>query len=317
MVIWNESGEAVSLMQTPTTSDEARETPLPYSKKAPIIAPDFTNPLKTVAEFATRPDFPQCALGEFLDMGGYTGVAVEIVNQSLKVRSPEGATRSFNVPGLRRRYSPPPPPGAIAMTRETPRASAPEAPEETQPAPPARAIIPEPDFSKPMRPVAELAVLPDFPQSTLGEFLDMGGYTGVAVEIVNHSLKVRSPEGATRSFNIPGLRRRYTPTAPPQTVEPSQEEQRAAPPETPGKVPPAASEEEVITQPDFDQEVKPIRTFAGRRDFPDCALGEFVDVRGYSGVVVQIVGESVKVRSPEGETRTYDAEVLRKLYGRS
>ena len=317
MAMWNESGEAVSLMQTPTTPDETRETPLHYGKKAPIVAPDFTNPLKTVADFATRPDFPQCALGEFLDMGGYTGVAVEVVNQSLKVRSPEGATRSFNIPGLRRRYTPPPPPEAIEMTRETPRTSAADAAGETEPAPPERAIIPEPDFRKPMRPVAELAVLPDFPQSTLGEFLDMGGYTGVAVEIVNQSLKVRSQEGATRSFNIPGLRRRYTPAAPPQTVDSIQEGRRATPPGTSEKVPLGTSQEEVITQPDFDQEVKPIRAFAGRRDFPGCALGELVDVRGYSGVVVQIVDESVKVRSPEGETRTYDAEVLRKLYGRS
>ena len=311
-----EPGETHLLMQMPTTPDETRETPVPQRKNALITAPDFANPLREVAELVTRPDFPQCALGEFMDMGGFTGVAVEIVNQSLKVRSPEGATRSFNIPGLRRRYNPPPHAEAVEKTREEQPASPVLEPEKPEPSPREKALAPEPDFNKPLKPIADLAVLPDFPQCALGELLDLGGFIGVALEIVSNSLKVRSPEGATRSFNIPGLRRRYTPVAAPYAAEMNTTSRTAHPTGTAAGTPSTPPEGEPLAQPDFEQQVKPIRAFAGRRDFPECALGELVDVRGYSGVLVQIIGDSLKVRSPEGEIRTFDAEVLRKLYGR-
>ena len=51
------------------------------------------------------------------------------------------------------------------------------------------------------------------------------------------------------------------------------------------------------------------------QSFPKCAFGEYVDIRGYAGVVVEIVNQSLKVRSPEGSIRSYNATGLRKLFG--
>jgi hypothetical protein len=51
-----------------------------------------------------RPDFPGCVFGVFLDLHGFTGVVVEVVGRSLKVRSREGATHSYNADGLRKIY---------------------------------------------------------------------------------------------------------------------------------------------------------------------------------------------------------------------
>ena len=58
------------------------------------------------------------------------------------------------------------------------------------------------------------------------------------------------------------------------------------------------------------------REFAGRADFPKCTFGEHIDVVGYTGVVVEIVKKSLKVLSAEGDMRSYNADVLRKLYGK-
>jgi hypothetical protein len=43
----------------------------------------------------------------FIDFHGFTGVMVELVNRSLKVRSHEGSTRSYNADGLRKLYGTP------------------------------------------------------------------------------------------------------------------------------------------------------------------------------------------------------------------
>src|SRR5256885_15578959 len=74
--------------------------------KDTMTEPNFDRPPRAIAEFAGRPDFPQSTVGEFLDIGGYTGVVVEIVRDSIKVRSPEGATQRFNYHTLRRLYGP-------------------------------------------------------------------------------------------------------------------------------------------------------------------------------------------------------------------
>jgi hypothetical protein len=70
-------------------------------------------------------------------------------------------------------------------------------------------------------------------------------------------------------------------------------------------------------EPDFDAPLVPIEILAAKTDFPACALGIFIDLHGFTGVVVALVGGSLKVRSPEGATRSYNAEGLRKLYAQA
>lgn len=167
------------------------------------------------------------------------------------------------------------------------------------------------DFDRPTKEIAEFVGLPDFPQCALGEFVDIGGYAGVVVEIVKQSLKVKSAEGITMSYNMHGLKKIYGRTIPAPEPPPQNEESvsssmnRASPWSTPPKV---------ITEPNFDQPIKAIRVFAGRRDFPECALGEYIDIRGYAGVVVEIVDQTLEVKAPDGNTRSYGAAGLRKLF---
>jgi hypothetical protein len=78
---------------------------------------------------------------------------------------------------------------------------------------------------------------------------------------------------------------------------------------------PPAPKRELITDPNFDQPIKGIREFTSRPDYPKCTLGAHVEINGYTGVVVEIVNRSLKVRSPQEITRSYNADVLRKLYG--
>src|SRR6266446_3584577 len=147
-----------------------------------IAAPDFNAPVKPVADFVTRPDFPQCVLGEHLDLGGYTGVVVAVIKQSIKVRSADGATRSFKSYGLQRIYGAPP---EVAPVLDCGPASPGQAPAvQVQPAKavPAREIIEEPNFEQAIRPIVGLLNSPDFPRSALGQQVDIGGYTGVVVE---------------------------------------------------------------------------------------------------------------------------------------
>ena len=169
------------------------------------------------------------------------------------------------------------------------------------------------NFDRPAKEIAEFVGLPDFPQCALGELVDIGGYTGVVVEIVKQSLKVKSAEGITMSYNMHGLKKIYGRSAPAPEPTPwsepapvvSSSSQNASPWATPPRV---------ITEPNFDQPIKAMRVFAGRRDFPECALGEYVDIRGYAGVVVEIVDQSLEVKAPDGNTRSYGAAGLRKLF---
>ena len=142
--------------------------------------------------------------------------------------------------------------------------------------------------------------------------VDIGGFTGVVVEVVHNSIKVRSPEERTRSFNFHTLRKLYGP--PPPEPEPML---RFAP-EQPEPKKPAAVAAPVtheIPNPNFDREPRPIREFVSRNDFPECILGEMVEINGYSGVVVEIIEKSLKVRSREGTSRKYNSDILRKLHG--
>ncbi|HWH71367.1 MAG TPA: hypothetical protein VNT26_18475 [Candidatus Sulfotelmatobacter sp.] len=195
---------------------------------------------------------------------------------------------------------------------ESPPAS-PEKHPEANPAaiaPAPKAAITVVDFTLPIRPIAELVSHPEFPQSALGQHVDIGGFTGVVVEIVKHSLRVRPATGHIMSYNFNTLRRLYGPPPPPEPAVPS--------PAAPAPVAPAPRpRRDLITEPNFDAPVKSIEEFVNQPDYPKCVYGEHIDLRGYAGVVVEIVNGSLKVRSLEGATRSYNAEGLRKLYGKS
>ena len=200
-------------MQSPTTPEPATETPSPATKREVIAEPQFDGPAKPIAEFAGRADFPKCALGEHVDIGGYAGVVVEIVNQSIKVRSPEGIIQSFNIVRLRRLYAPTPRPEAetvSAPATRVPEFPKPAAHQPEIPAPiPERVVIQEPDFTAPLQPIREFAGRADFPKCVFGKHLDIVGYQGVVVEIVKQSLKVMDTDGYIRSYNVDVLRKLY------------------------------------------------------------------------------------------------------------
>jgi hypothetical protein len=161
-------------------------------------------PAKPISELVAHPDFPNSAVGETVNIKDYTGVIIDIVKNSIKVRSPEGNTVSYNFHALRRLYGPRVEPEPLVA--EPPPASSPAAP-----APPKRDIILEPNFNSPLVPIESLVHRPDFPNCTLGVFIDLHGFTGVVVELVGRSLKVRSQAGATRSYNADGLQKIYRP----------------------------------------------------------------------------------------------------------
>src|SRR5262245_56636721 len=174
----------------------------------------------------------------------------------------------------------------------------------------------EPNYNAPVQPIAELVIHPDFPKSAIGAHVDIGGYTGVVVDVVNVSLKVRSPEGVTKGFNANNLKKIYGPVEKP--VIPEVSYPPPPPPRSVSREPaprPAPPPRRVITEPNFDAEIKDISTLVHSIDFPRCAFGQHVQIADYIGVVVEIVGESLKVRSREDVTRSYNAPILRKLYG--
>jgi hypothetical protein len=158
------------------------------------------------------------------------------------------------------------------------------------------------------KPISELVADPGFPNSAVGKRVDIKGYTGVVVEVVKNSIKVRSTEGTTMSYNFHTLRKLYGPRIAP--VEAPAEPAKASSP-----APQPKAERHVIQEPNFQSPLVPIESIVKRPDFPGCAFGVFVDFHGYSGVVVELVGRSLKVRSREGATHSYNADGLRKIYG--
>ena len=167
------------------------------------------------------------------------------------------------------------------------------------------------NFQRPPKPISELAGHPAFPHCAVGEFVDIGGFTGVVVEVLNNSIKVTAPEGFTRRFNHYRLRELYgpPPEPPPPELPPPEPAAPAEASEAPLPKPPE------IQELNFDRAVRPIREFFGP-DYPQCVLGELVDIGGYVGVVVSIENESLKVRSRQGTSRKYNAAVLPNLYGK-
>jgi len=166
----------------------------------------------------------------------------------------------------------------------------------------------EAESQNPTKPISELVAHPDFPNSAVGERVDIKGYTGVVVAVVKNSIKVRSAEGNTVSYNFHALRRLYGSAV-------ATEEPPADP--APASSPVAAPEpkREVILEPDFSAPLVPIESLVREADFPRCAFGVFVDLHGFTGVVVELVGRSLKIRSREGSTRSYNGDGLRKIYG--
>jgi len=163
-------------------------------------------------------------------------------------------------------------------------------------------------------PISEFAARDDFPQCTVGALVDIGGYVGTVAEIVHNSMRVRSPEGVTRGFNFYTLRKLYGPRVELEPEPPSRSSDENSEPST-QKETAATSEPAEIQNPDYDREPKPIASLLAEPNFPGSALGEMVDMNGYTGVIVQVLNQSLKVRSREGTSRRYNAEILRKLHG--
>ena len=174
-------------------------------------------------------------------------------------------------------------------------------------------VIAEPNFNAPPTPISHFVSRPDYPDCLLGEHVDIAGCVGVVVSIVKHSIKVRSPEGATRSFNSFGLRRIHGPPPVPSIPPPAPADCPTAPDELSKQPAPR----ETIDKPDFEQRVIAIADLVHRPDYPKCALGQYVDIGGYAGVVVEIINQSLRVRSQQGTSRNYNALVLRNLHGQS
>lgn len=198
----------------------------------------------------------------------------------------------------------------------------PETPNETPESITAPTTPVELDFSSPALPIRDFAGAADFPQGILGFHVNIGGVTGIVTEIVKHSIKVTTPEREVQRFNAFALRKLYGP-APRIEPAPSRQDDPVPMPVAsvavaePQENTPAEPERHFIEEPDFSTPVQPIDQWTRRADFPKCVFGAHVDVAGYSGIVVEIVKQSLKVRSQEGDMRSYNIAVLRKLYGGS
>ena len=169
-----------------------------------------------------------------------------------------------------------------------------------------------PDFSQPLRQITDLVDRQDFPQCALDQHINFGGSTGVVVAIVRQSLKIESPDGSTQSFNCNRLRTLYG-------ARPAHSEDLVSRPserKIPAPVPaPDLPRRNFIAEPDFTAIIQPITALAGHADFPRCAFGAHIDIDGHVGVVVELVKDSVKVQSKNGSVRSFNAPMLRKLYG--
>jgi hypothetical protein len=208
----SEDGEFMELTTTPESNIEAIvAAPAPKV----ITEPDYAGEPQPISQFTTRTDYPGCLHGVHIDIRGFTGVVVEIVNQSIRVLSSEGILQSFNFNRLKTLHAPPSRFEPMPSTRhsETPRAGvASESDvEEAAPSPgePERVYIAEPDFSVPFKKIDDYAGQPDFPQCVYGMHVDIRDYTGVVVEIVKGSLKIQSPDGIIRSYNGAVLKKLY------------------------------------------------------------------------------------------------------------
>jgi hypothetical protein len=208
--IWGRTSEAVLLMQSPDVTNQINKETAPAPSRRVVAEPDFTGAPQPIRELINQDNYPQCLLGAYVDIQGFAGVVVEIVKDSIRVRPPEGMTQRFNVHRLKTLYGPTVYPEPVPTTLNDgvpPRAASKTVPAEPE-APP-RVYVADPDFSAPVRPINDYAGRSDFPQGAYGKHVDILGYTGVVVEIVRGSLKIQSPAGITRSYNVEALKKLY------------------------------------------------------------------------------------------------------------
>lgn len=200
----------IKLMQSHVTPDTDNEPPAAPMRKA-ITEPDFSGTPQPIGQWTELADFPQCALGAHVSIHGFTGVLVEIINQSIKVQSPDGKSQRFNAYRLKTLFAPPDrtKPEAQTLSMERPKPVAERRPVDDEPEPPPRRHITDPDFTTEVRAIRTFASQPDFPTSVYGKHVDIPGYQGVVVEIVKGSLRVQSPTGTIRSYNADALKKLY------------------------------------------------------------------------------------------------------------
>ena len=177
--------------------------------------------------------------------------------------------------------------------------------------PPDLNIITTPDFSGTPQSIAEWTQRPGFPNCVLGAYVSIRDFDGVVVEIIGQSLRIVSPDGIKQRFNGDRLKTLF---APRDRTKPKAAANKPRPTEkTPSADP--ESERVHITEPDFSAPIRAIRVYASKPTFPKCAYGKHVDIPGYTGVVVEIVKDSLRVQAETGGIRRFNSGVLKKLYG--
>lgn len=77
----------------------------------------------------------------------------------------------------------------------------------------------------------------------------------------------------------------------------------------------AAPSRKLSTPPDFSVAVKPIGEFAGRADWPHCAIGVHVSINGVEGVVVEVINQSIKLVSADRTIQRFNSGRLKTLFG--
>lgn len=87
-----------------------------------------------------------------------------------------------------------------------------------------------------------------------------------------------------------------------------------ATPDPDNKTKSSASEQKIISNPDFSGIPDPIADWIQRPDFPRCALGAYVSIRGFEGVVVEIIGQSMRVLSVDGIKQRFNGARLKTLF---
>lgn len=210
-------------MSSESLEPTANVTTSPAVEPANVPPAEATATAIPIGDLIAREDYPQCVVGQTVEIRGSVGLVVQLVGQSLKVRQTEGRMLSFNVHVLRKLYGPvlrnEEIANAPAQRRTEPAAAKPEALRRTpvepvaEPEPEtakaARLVVVNPDFDAPLTPIATLLKQADFPKCALGLHVEIAEFTGVVVELVNQSLRVLSADGLRRSYNVPALRKLY------------------------------------------------------------------------------------------------------------
>lgn len=203
-------------METTTLNQGNDESKPPATMRPVITKPDYSDEPQAISRFTSRADYPECLRAVHVDIRGFAGVVVEIVNQSIRVLSSEGILQSFNFNRLKTLNAPPSHAEAMPSSRVVERTKSDEAlvdqvveEEASEVEDPERNYIAEPDFSVPFKKIDDLAGQPDFPQCIYGVHVDIRDFTGVVVEIVKGSLKIQSPDGIIRSYNAGVLKKLY------------------------------------------------------------------------------------------------------------